>query len=320
MNDDIKDNEVRFLRYDPNNDPHATDRAKRSAECGEDDTHRMPAYATAHPRKRLRPWLWGLLAAIVLLLIAGIVLALCLTHSTEDTPVASAFEPTPQQTQLPHPLRSWLIDSDTCTARGALRKDTMVNDIPLTILLPIHCTPRLEIGYSCLCDTAKWVACFQAADIRADNKKIVGAFVLRGNPVSWGLSKRGYCAIIDGIPYVGVSDNSPLFEQATETGGDFFRQYPLVDNGRLVENELKNKSLRRALCQMDGHTLVVMTGTTESLHDFAQALVDIGAENAIYLTGSTSIGWFADTNGVGHPIGDQWLNKIYKNISFIIWQ
>lgn len=29
---------------------------------------------------------------------------------------------------------------------------------------------------------------------------------------------------------VGVDDNSPLFEEATEKGGYFFRQFPLVDN------------------------------------------------------------------------------------------
>lgn len=33
-----------------------------------------------------------------------------------------------------------------------------------------------------------------------------------------------------------MEDNSPLFEAATEKGGYFFRQYPLVDNGVLVDN------------------------------------------------------------------------------------
>lgn len=64
----------------------------------------------------------------------------------------------------------------------------------------------------------------QAADVRADNGKIVGAFVVKGKPYSWGLS------------------NSPLFEEATEKGGYFFRQYPLVDKGVLVGNEPKGNS------------------------------------------------------------------------------
>ena len=87
-----------------------------------------------------------------------------------------------------------------------------------------------------------------ASGIRADNDKIVGAFVVKGKPYSWGLSKEGYCGIIDGRLTVGVADNSPLFEEATEKEGYFFRQYPLVDNGVLVENEPKGKSIRKALC------------------------------------------------------------------------
>ena len=81
----------------------------------------------------------------------------------------------------------------------------------------------------------------QAADVRADNGGIVGAFVLKGEPKAWGLSKKGYCASINGQITIGMADNSPLFEQATEEGGYFFRQYPLVSNGEIVENELKGK-------------------------------------------------------------------------------
>ena len=67
----------------------------------------------------------------------------------------------------------------------------------------------------------------QAADFRADNGKISGAYVVKGKPLSWGLSKKGYSGIIDRKITVGVADNSPLFEEATEKGGFFLRQYPL---------------------------------------------------------------------------------------------
>ena len=56
-----------------------------------------------------------------------------------------------------------------------------------------------------------------------------------------------------------MADNSPLFEEATETGGYFFRQYPLADNGTLVENEPKGKSIRKALCDRNGEIMVVMS-------------------------------------------------------------
>jgi hypothetical protein len=150
------------------------------------------------------------------------------------------------------------------------------------------------------------------------NGKIVGAFVLRGQPLSWGLSKKGYCSIIGNEVTVGVADNSPLFEQATEVGGYFFRQYPLVNNGQLVENELKSQSTRRGLCELEGKVVVVETFTPESLHDFAQALVDIGTTNAIYLVGSSAIGWHRTIDGRGVASG-QWEPRIYKNVSFIVW-
>lgn len=36
----------------------------------------------------------------------------------------------------------------------------------------------------------------------------------------------------------------------------FFRQFPLVENGVLVENEQKNKSVRKALCARAGQIFI----------------------------------------------------------------
>lgn len=171
--------------------------------------------------------------------------------------------------------------------------EMMVNDIPLDIYIPHNAKPRLFIGTPDLNDK-NVIFTTQAADIRADNGKINGAFVLAGEPKAWGLSKKGYCGIIDGKITIGVAANSPLFEEATETGGYFFRQYPLVDNGKLVENEPKGKAIRKAICDRGGEILVVMTQEPESFHDFSQALIDLGASNAVYLVGSVSYGYFRD--------------------------
>ena len=168
-----------------------------------------------------------------------------------------------------------------------------VNDIPLDIYIPHNAKPRLFIGTPDLNDK-NVIFTTQAADIRADNGKINGAFVLAGEPKAWGLSKKGYCGIIDGKITIGVAANSLLFEEATETGGYFFRQYPLVDNGKLVENEPKGKAIRKAICDRGGEILVVMTQEPESFHDFSQALIDLGANNAVYLVGSVSYGYFRD--------------------------
>ena len=258
---------------------------------------------------------WLLLIGVLLAIAVGMVLLFTLrtNHSAEE----GIFEQSIQQS-VPHPLRGWLSSLDSISTQCVVTKDTTVNDIPMRLYVPLNVTPRLEVGYKCIDDTTRNLLLFQAADIRADNKKIVGAFVLRGKPLSWGLSKKGYCSIIGDEVTIGVADNSPLFEQATEVGGYFFRQYPLVSNETLVENELKSQSTRRGLCELEGKVVVVETFTPESLHDFSQALVDIGTTNAIYLVGSAAIGWHRTIDGRGIASG-QWEPRVYKNVSFIVW-
>ena len=261
-----------------------------------------------------RKWGWMILAAVLVIGVIASIIAFSCARSQEEEGI---FERSVHQA-IPHPLRGWIQSLDSITDICVITKDTTVNDIPMRLYVPLNMTPRLEVGYKCIDDTTHNMLLFQAADIRADNKKIVGAFVLRGKPLSWGLSKKGYCGIIGDQVTIGVADNSPLFEQATEVGGYFFRQYPLVSNGVLVENELKSQSTRRGLCELEGKVVVVETYTPESLHDFSQALVDIGTTNAIYLVGSAAIGWHRNFDGVGVASG-QWEPRVFKNVSFIVW-
>ena len=205
---------------------------------------------------------------------------------------SSSLERRSEETELPERLGTY---KDTIHAYTEHIEMT-INDIPIDIYIPHNATPRLFVGTPRL-DDRDVVFTTQAADIRADNGKIVGAFVLNGKPLTWGLSKRGYCGIIDGKVSIGVADNSPLFEEATEKGGFFFRQYPLVDNHRIVENQPKGKSIRKALCERNGEIFVAMSATQESFHDFAQALADLGVGNAVYLVGSVSYGYYRDETG-----------------------
>lgn len=265
------------------------------------------------------PFSWKqliILGVALIVLGCGLLVWICFPSSDEEAEVG-VFEQEVVVPQ-PHPLRGWIASLDTITAVGTITKDTIVNDIPVRIYAPLNATPRLEVGYDVINDRQHNILLFQAADVRADNKKIVGAFVLRGQPLSWGLSKKGYCAIIDNQITVGVADNSPLFEEATDKNGYFFRQYPLVDSARIVESELKAKSIRRGLCDLEDRIVVVETQTPESMHDFSQALVDIGTTHAIYLVGSTAIGWSMDMDGNGTKMG-LWDPRAYKNISFIVW-
>ena len=93
----------------------------------------------------------------------------------------------------------------------------------------------------------------------------------------------------------------------------------MVDKGVLVENEPKGKSIRKALCDRNGEIMVIMSTTPESFHDFAQALIDMKVDNAIYLVGGISFGYFRDFYDQlsiiynKHRFG-------YKYENFIVWR
>lgn len=263
-------------------------------------------------------WLKVVIGVVVisLVVLAGVLFVDRSSDKVEDPPVV--FEPIDIPETAPEEKVVWLGDySDTHKAYTEHLRDT-INDIPLDIYIPHNAVPELMVGVPDIFDKTI-ILTTQAADIRADNGKIVGAFVVDGKPLSWGLSKKGYCGIIDGEITVGVADNSPLFEEATEKGGYFFRQYPLVDNGVLVENEPKGKSIRKALCDRNGEIMIVMTQTPESFHDFAQALVDMKVDNAIYTVGSTSYGYFRDKYDHFEQIYEKRRGG-YKYENFIVWR
>lgn len=268
------------------------------------------------PTQKPFPWGW-VVVGVVLVVCLGVILWWQYSKTNAEQESIGVFEQEQPVVQT-YPLTEWFASVDSITAVGTVTTDITINDIPLRVYLPLNSVPHLEVGYGVTKKCQNSILFFQAADVRADNGKIVGAFVLQGKPLSWGLSKRGFCAVVDGNVTIGVADNSPLFEKATEEEGDFFRQYPLVDNGRLVENELKNKSIRRALCEINAHIVVVETQSVESMHDFSQALVDLGAQNAIYLVGSSAMGWSMDIHGNGTKMG-LWDPRKIKNISFIVW-
>lgn len=268
---------------------------------------------------------------IVVIAVLGVIvlLALILSGNNEE-PVQQLSEPEPalfEPVVEPEPVpvsREWLgRDVEPSQAGFTEIRDTLINDIPIRIFIPHNAEMSLQIGRMNRED-ATIIYAAQAADVRADNGGIVGAFVLNGEPLAWGLSKRGFCASINGVVTVGVADNSPLFEQATEQGGYFFRQYPLVGDGVLIENEPKGKSVRRAICDRRGEIFMVESGTPESFHDFAQALVDLGVDQAVYLVGSSAYGWAIDEAGTMHEFGEDnyytGRRKMPKNTSYIVWR
>lgn len=198
-------------------------------------------------------------------------------------------------------------------------KETVVNDIPLKIYIPVCAKPEFYVGKAIL-PSKDYVLALQAADIRRDNGQVVGACVYNGEVVSKGLAKKGYVSVIDGKLSIGVAEQSPLFEAAIQEGGSFFRQYPLVSEGRLIENNPKNKSVRRALCERAGEYFVVETQTAESFHDFSQALVDFKVTTAVYLVGSPyACGFMKTASGEIEDWGEVRFVKS-KNVSYLVWR
>lgn len=282
-----------------------------------------PIEPTIEPPKPNRRGLWFTLGVVAAIVVAVVVWIFASRETTPEEEPA-LFEPLPTVSyEAPQRVR-FGTPTDSLKAGHCEIRDTTINDIPLRIYIPHNASLELHVGRIDKADTTI-IYTAQAADVRADNGKIVGAFVLRGEPKAWGLSKRGFCASIDGKVTVGVADNSPLFEEATERGGYFFRQYPLVQHGVLVENNPKNKSYRRAICDRLGEIFMVETLTQESFHDFSQALVDLGIDEAVSLVGSTAYGWAVDENGERHEFGDEniYRSRRYRmprNISYIVWR
>ena len=274
--------------------------------------------SASQEKKGLRLWVWLCIAGILGVIITTLMISLTKRDESHIEEVSNVvFEPV-EIVEEPEAKVEWLGNySDTTKSYTEHLKDT-INDIPLDIYIPHNALPELVLGVPSIHDKSI-VLTTQAADIRADNGKIVGAFVLNGKPLSWGLSKKGYCGIIDGKVTVGVADNSPIFEEATEKGGFFFRQYPLVDNGVMVENTPKGKSIRKALCDRNGEIMVVMSQTPESFHDFSQALVDLKVDNAIYLVGSSSFGYFRDRYNHLAIIYNKYKYG-YQYENFIVWR
>ena len=285
-----------------------------------DDELRVIGQAPAPmPEKKARKWLRYIVAGVILVALA--VLAVRLLRRPPDTPVADVFDQSTiiEKPEAPPPPISPLGDYSDASKAYTEHLQQTINDIPLDIYIPHNATPELALGTPDIYNK-DIVFVTQAADIRADNGKINGAYVLEGQPLAWGLSKKGYVSIIDGKITVGVADNSPLFEEATEKGGYFFRQYPLVDNGVLVENEPKGKAIRKAICQRGEEIIIVFSTQPESFHDFAQALVDLHVDNAVYLVGSEfSYGYFRDKENQFTQFSEK-LRGGQKYENYILWK
>lgn len=252
---------------------------------------------------------WIVIAVIAVLIIAAILIIFI----RKDTP-DYYFEPETEETVL---SESKTLVNDTVMGYIEVLEET-INDVPMYVYIPHHAEMSLMVGSPDKSDSTI-VFITQAADIRGDNKEIVGDFVLKGQKLSRGVAKTGFCAVINGDITLGVSTDTPLLQQAIDSAGYFFRQYPLVNDGVLVENNPKNKSIRRALAIRSGKAIIVESRSVESFHDFSQALIDIGVTSAIYLVGTNvAYGWYYTPEHKKVEFGVEQTDL--ENTSYIVWK
>ena len=282
----------------------------RIDEIQDDELRVIGRPSGSEDTRKPRKWLWIVMAVAIV----AAVVAATIIWSRKPGP---GNDPVVFDSSIKEKIEPLGNYADTTGKAYTEHLELTINDIPLNVYIPHNAKPSLAIGTPDIFDK-NIVLVTQAADIRADNGKINGAYVLAGKPMAWGLSKKGYVGIIDDKITVGVADNSPLFEEATEKGGYFFRQYPLVDNGVLVENEPKGKAIRKAICDRAGEIIVVMSISPESFHDFAQALVDLQVDNAVYLVASIAHGFYRDRDGEFQMIYERGQIR-YPNENYILW-
>lgn len=251
---------------------------------------------------------------IIGVVILGVVTVLIFSAKRDGT---TEVNPSTSVDQI-HEAESIPQMKDEKTPGFTIPTDIDVEKVGLLILTPENALPSLVIGNEILSDSSIILAT-QAADIRSDNAQIAGTFVIDGELISKGEAKAGFCSIVNGEITIGVADATPMLEQAITGGGYFFRQYPLVVSGQIVENKPKGKAIRKALAEIEGKIKVVMSKERLTFHEFSQVLVDAGVRNAIYLVGASSYGFYVNKEGERVLTGLMPTDPA-ENTNYIIWK
>lgn len=243
---------------------------------------------------------------IVAILVAGIITATYLSINTEEDKEI--------------PISTVTVSQEMNTKETSYVEvfEETVNDVPLYVYVPHNIKIELTASRPDANDQ-NIVFATQAADLAADGESIVGDFVLAGKQLAKGKGKQGFCAIIGDQVSIGVDTSTPLLDEAIQNNGYFFRQYPLVANGKMVENKPKGKTIRRAIGKRNNTIVIVESRSRESFYDFAQSLVDIGVTDAIYLVGGNAYGWYQDIDGKQNIFGST-DSDIVKSPNYIVFK
>lgn len=144
-----------------------------------------------------------------------------------------------------------------------------------------------------------------------DRKEIIGDFIVNGKVLKKSNWRAGFMAIIDGNAQIGVDRNQKIFNHVQEHAGSMFRQLALVSAGTRCDKQfiLKGKVSRCAYARnRAGEMFFIETVNPETLYGFADALIEYGFTDAVYITGGSQPNLFYRTEegtAHGHYIDDK---------------
>jgi hypothetical protein len=140
--------------------------------------------------------------------------------------------------------------------------------------------------------------------IIGDKKVIIGDFVADGAAVEKSNWRAGFMAIVGGNAQIGIDRSNKIQKHVIKNGGSMFRQLALISAGIRCDNQLilKGKVTRCAYARdRYGNLSFVETENPETLYGFADALIEYGFIDAIYITGGKQSDLFYRTaNGTAH--------------------
>ena len=256
---------------------------------------------------------WKWIIAIVTFLVVSLLLFLFLPKKTVN-------EDSSDIVKLKEDVNRIVNDSILYKEESAVNVSAdSINDVPLIIYSLVNLRAELSFDLPNKNDSTFFLVT-QAADVRKDNKEILGDYVFKGKQLSTGKRKTGYCAIIDGNVSIGISLNDEVKDYCIANNGYFFRQYALIIDGEIQENKLKGKAMRRALAKQGEDLYIIESVNRESLYDFSEALADLGISDAIYLVGGDAYMLYRNReNEQLYECGDN--NKFnYPTINYIIFR
>lgn len=231
--------------------------------------------------KSSRRWLLWCLLALLLALVA-VVAYFWLSAGPEYQAPSPIVEKKQEFSELQHKAEQ-ASPLDSILERRIVREEKVVNDLKLNIYLLQNLKAGLSLGLPKDSLERGMLMLIQAADVRGDNRDVLGECIIDGKTLTRGKKPLGYVAFLSGKISLGVDSTSTMYESLQMAGGSMFRQYSLVSKATMQSNNIKGQNYRRALATRGEQIYLIESADKLSVHDFSEALQDLGLDEAIFL-------------------------------------